>query len=122
MKKLVTVIASSSSLFSDSAFAKRGEPFTVRKAMEEVRQLQIPPALHGDEVLAPLIDKYVSGRTEFRKQYQALRKQIANASEEEKTALGENLQNLMRSSHHAMRDLKRAVRERMRQLRLAGVV
>lgn len=106
----------SSLLFSGLAFAQ-GEPVSDREGIQKPGQVRVPPALRGDEAIDGLVSGYKDARSLFRTSFQELRQQLADAAEEDKAALGEQLRDLLKSNREAQRDFRHAMRDRMRALR-----
>ena len=106
----------SSLLFSGLAFAQ-GEPVSDREGIQKPGQFRVPKALRGDEAIDLLVDTYKTQRSDFRTTCQGLRQQLADAAEEDKAAIGEQLRDLLKSNRQAQRDFRHAMRDRMRVLR-----
>tara|TARA_B100001123_G_scaffold304232_1_gene339638 strand:+ start:98 stop:463 length:366 start_codon:yes stop_codon:yes gene_type:complete len=117
MKKLITLITIGSLLFGGITFAQPGGDGGSDR--ERKRPGKLPRILRGDEVLAPLFEQFKADRAAFRTQFSDLRKQIADATDEEKDALVASIKELRKHNKGAQRDFRRTMRARLKELRVA---
>lgn len=106
----------SSVFFSGLAFGQ-GKPVSDREGIQKPGQARVPKALRGDEVIEPLRTTYHEARVEFRDNFKELRQKLADATEEDKSAIAGQLRELLVSNRQAQRDFRHAMRDRMKELR-----
>ena len=118
MKRLIAEVPISSAFSSDPAYAQNGGPFGELPGMKKLNPVRVPKAFQGDKVLISLIDQYRNDWEAFRIRSQDLRKQLGTAAKGDRAVLVEILRDLMQSNQHAQSNFMRAMRARMRELRM----
>jgi len=120
MSELVSVVAESSVLLSDSAFSSRGNAFADGDGEEIKIRIPVPDPFRKDPELISLFANFRKDWTELRHQSKGLRRRLPNTQESEKASLVEEIRKLQSAGLAMERNFKQAARLRLRNLRSQG--
>ena len=120
MKKLVTLIIMTSLLFTGLGWAQDGEPPSGRDGIQKPGQARVPRAIRENSDVLVLITAFKMDKEIFQGAFQTLRQRIADATEEDRAGLRNELRTLLKDNFHAQRDFRREIRRIARAAREAG--
>lgn len=117
MSELVSVVAESSVLLSDSAFSSRGNAFADAEGDEFRIRIPVPDPFRKDPELISLFANFRKDWTELRHEIKGLRQRLPNTQQTEKASLVEEIRKLQSAGLAMERNFKQAFRQRLRHLR-----
>ena len=116
MKKVITLIAIGSVLFSGVLTAQENEPIRARDGSGS-GGYGVPVRLRENQDIQDCIAKYEEARGALTQEVKQLRERLANASPEDQAAIKEQIREHLRAHCDEQREFRKGLRGVMRQMR-----
>ena len=116
MKKLITIIAVGSLMFSGALSAQVNEPALARDGSRG-EQFGVPTRMRDNQDIQDCIARYEEVRGVLSEELKQLRERLAKAAPEDQSAIKEQIREQLRIHCDEQRELRKELRGVMRQLR-----
>ena len=116
MKKLITLIAIGSVLFSGALVAQEYDPVRARDG-SGMGTYGVPVRLYENQDIQECIARYEEARGTLTQEVKQLRERLANASPEDQAAIKEQIRDQLRAHCDEQREFRKGLRGIMRQMR-----
>ena len=116
MKKLITLIAVSSVMFTGAAFAQEHTPVRAQDGTR-AEEFGVPLRLREEQNIQECVGSYREAREGFRTEMLQLRQRLAVAADADKAAIKEQIRQQLRTHRDEQAEFRGKLRGMMRELR-----